>query len=1044
MSLSVIHDIRARSLRLAVVVAMLTALVAVPAPAMAAFDLTAEVEPNDVVADATSVLSDGSIAEAAIDPMGDVDYYEFPLVMGTTYKIETGPSTTELGLNYDIVMSLFDRDGTTTLDSDDDGGAANFSYIEYTPAVSGMYYARIQAFSHPNTTGIYGFRVSEVDAPPVEGIATMSGVVTDEEGPVEGVEVQDYLVDPWFGIVDSSYRTPGLTATTGADGSYEMTVSAGAHVVEFINDGTYYEQWFDGQLYMENADLIDLAADDITTTIDAVLETIPPLESRVLETARASLDADGQEYGDGGESRSGSRSSDVSADGQYVVFYSGAPLVPEDDDEYRDWFRKDLTTGEIELVSVNSDEEQANADYDDGSGKASISADGRFVAFDSEASNLDVEDYNDGMDVFVRDMQDGVTTRVSYAPDLGDGGIDGGWEPSISGDGEYVVFNSDSALVSNDIDENTDIYMYEMESGEITRVSEDDEGIGGDNGSWDADVNEDGTFVAFLSDAGFVDDDSGDYTDVYVKDIEAGTFERADVGFDGSEANDDCNDPPAINGDGTRVVFDSDADNLVDGDANEVYDIFVRDFTTGETTMVSVNSDGMQTYSRNHDPAISADGRFVAFSEVSGGKGGPIAPAHAGEVAPTAKQLAGSIKPLADSDLVETLVAGDMNDSEDIILHDTADKTTTMVSLTPALTGANDDSEHPALSADGGVVTYHSDADDLVADDGNGVKDVFAATIDPALMEPLDGPDRYETAIKISQDQWPDGSEYVVIARGDLWPDALGGSALAGVTQAPVLLTDSFELTPAVADEITRLGATSVFVLGGPVAVSEGVFTELEDLLGQEGTVTRLGGIDRYETAEIVADEVVSRRGVDYDGMAFVATGENFADALAASPIAAANGWPVYLAPHPRISDQTVDAMLDAGVTDCILLGGDAAMPEDTNVVILAAGFDALRIDGSDRYETASKVAGYGVSDCGLSWGNVGVATGLTFPDALAGGAAQGLKGSVMLLATRTAVPAYTADSLTDNKSSIGTVRFLGGLNALSQDVRDEIYDILH
>lgn len=1032
MSDSAVHKVRARSLRLLVVVAMLTALVAVPAPAMADFDLTAEVEPNGTSAQATPVLADGSIAEAAIDPLGDEDWYSFPLVAGTTYYIETGPSTDSLGLNYDIVMWLYDTNGSTSLLYDDDGGAANYSHIEYTPSVSGTYYALIRAFGHPNTTGVYGFRVSEVGAISADEEASISGVVTDEDGPVEGIEVRDYRVDPWFGLVDSAYLTQGPSAFTAADGSYEMTVVAGAHIIEFANDGTYYEQWFDGQPYRDSANVFELAADEVTTTIDAALETIPPISSRVTETQRASLDADGQEYGEGSESRSGSRSSDVSADGRYVVFYSGAPLVPEDNDRYRDWFRKDLTTGEIELVSVNSDEDQADADYSDGAGKASISDDGRFIAFDSDATNLDVDDYNDATDVFVRDMDLGTTTRVSYAPEV----ADGGWEPSISGDGAYVVFSADEQFVDEDDDTETDIYMWEMETGEFSRVSGPGAGLGGSEGSWDADVNEDGTFVTFLSDSELVESDSGDYTDVYVKDIEAGTFERASVASDGSEANDECNDPPSINGDGTRVVFDSDATNLVEADYNETQDVFVHDFTTGDTTMVSLTTDGLQAYSSFHDPVISADGRFVAFSEYDGGKGGP-------EPAAALKSPASTVEPLIEVDIADTLVAGDINNDEDVVLHDSADKTTTMVSHTPACTGAEDDSEDPAISGDGGVVTYDSWADNIVTDDNNGVRDVFAAYIDPALMEPIEGWNRYETAIEISQGQWPNGSQYVIIARGDLWPDALGGSALAGVTQAPVLLTDSHELTPAVAEEITRLGATNVFVLGGNAAISSDVYDELQTLVGQ-GVVTRLGGADRYETAELVAAEVVARRGDGYDGMAFVATGENFADALAASPIAAANGWPVYLAPHPRISDQTVDAMLDAGVTDCILLGGDAAMPEDTNVVILAAGFDALRIDGADRYETAAKVAGYGVSDCGLSWGNVGVATGLTFPDALAGGAAQGLKGSVMLLATQTAVPAYTADSLTDNKASIGTVRFLGGLNALSQDVRDEIYDILH
>lgn len=1021
---------RARSVRLLVVMAMLAALIAVPQTASAAFITTAEVEPNGTPAEATAIVVGDSICEAAINPAGDEDYYKFDLTAGTTYLIETGPSTTDLGTNYDIVMWLYDTDGVSQLNYDDDAGPINYSHFEFTPATSGTYYTKIRAFGHGSTTGLYGFRVREAGVAAGGGTATISGVVEDADGPVAGIEVQDYLVDPWFAVLDSSFSSMGAMAVTGADGTYEMTVDEGTHWIQFTEPaGAYFEQWFDGQPSMDTANTIELAADDTTTTIDAFLEKVPPIATKVIDTARASVDADGQEYGDGGESRSGSRTSDISADGRYVVFYSGASLVPEDNGEYRDWFRKDMETGEIELVSVNSDGEQANGDYNDGDGKASISADGRYIAFDSDATNLDPDTGNfNGTDVYVRDMELGTTRRVSWAPDLGDGGIGGGWDPSISGDGEYVVFTSASELVAGDTNSMDDVYMCELDTGEITRVSESVAGNDGEGASWYPDVNYDGSFVSFRTDRQFVEDDSGAYADVYVKDIEAGTFARASVASDGTEADYYGYDTPAISADGMRVVFDSEASNLVPDDTNEETDVFLHDFSTGETTRVSVRSDGSESWSGKHDPAISADGRFVAFSESGGGKGGPQGPS--------------SVSAAAESTIFDTLVPGDINEREDILLHDTADGSTTMVSVTPMNTQTHDDSEHPAVSGDGSFISYDGWADNLVPDDNNGVRDVFVASIQKNTETPVDGSDRYETAIEISQELWPDGSEFVIVARGDNWPDALGGSALAGAVDAPVLLTPSTELLPDVADEIDRLGATDVYVLGGTAAISDGVFADIQDLVG-EGTVTRLGGADRYRTAEIVAAEVVDLLGAEYDGTAFVATGENFADALAASPLAAASGWPVYLAPHPVISDETVAAMQDAGVIDCVLLGGDAAMPEGTNVVILAAGFDAIRIDGVDRYETAAKVAGYGVSDAGLAWNDVAIATGQTFPDALSGGAAQGRLGSVMLLATKTAVPAYTSDAITDHKLSIANVRFLGGLNALSQDVRDEITQLL-
>jgi len=1040
MSTPVARTVRARSLRLLVVVAMLTAFIAVPAPAMAAWTTTAEVEPNGTPAEATAVVADGSIAEAAIMPLSDEDYYKFDLTAGTQYIIENGPSTTALSQNFDIVMWLYDTDGTTEIEYDDDGGAANFSIIEFTPAVTGTYYVNIRAYSHGGSTGIYGFRIREASMPTTDGSGTISGIVTDVDGGVEGVTVQDYFNDPWFLNVEPQYRAMGDSAVTDADGAYELVAPAASHVVSFMEpSGQYYEQWFDGQPDMDSADPFDVANGETTTTIDAFIEKIPPVPTKVIANERASEDAEGGEY------NWGSRTADISADGRYAVFYSGAPFVEADENDRPDWYRKDMTTGEIELVSVSTDGEQADNSYDDDSGKASISADGRFVAFDSPATNLVDDDTNDEWDVYVRDMDEETTVRASVDSD-GNESTDGSWDPAISGDGRYVAFTTDGVFDASDSHEYRDVYVHDLETGDTTRVSVDEEGNEGGRGSRSPDINADGQFIAFITGNAFVADDLSGYQDVYVKDMDEGTYRRANVASDGTESNDASWDTPAISDDGSRVVFDSNATNLVMDDTNDTVDIFMHDFNTDETVRLSVRSDGSETYSDKHEPAISGDGRIVAFTE--GGDGGMnAAPAEKkadGPVVSSPAEIPVGHAAISPTETYDTLVEGDVNDSDDVIVHDTADRSTTLGSVSMAGTLLDEDSQGAALSENGNYLGFDSWSDSIDMDDDNGRRDVFVATFEIAAQEPIEGPDRFDTAIDISEDAWPDGSEAVIVATGLNWPDALGGSALAGVAGGPVLLTDPEELLPEVAAEIERLAPGQIYVLGETEAISADVFADLEALAGGDAEVTRLGGIDRYETAEIVADEVVALQSDGYDGTAFVATGENFADALAASPLAAANGWPVYLAPHPMISEQTVAAMQDAGVTDCILLGGDAAMPEDTTVVILAAGFSALRIDGADRYETATKVAGYGVSDAGLAWNDLAIATGQKFPDALAGGAAQGMLGSVMLLVMKDDVPAYTADALMDNQLSIANVRFLGGDSAISQTVRDEIYDMMH
>jgi len=311
------------------------------------------------------------------------------------------------------------------------------------------------------------------------------------------------------------------------------------------------------------------------------------------------------------------------------------------------------------------------------------------------------------------------------------------------------------------------------------------------------------------------------------------------------------------------------------------------------------------------------------------------------------------------------------------------------------------------------------------------------------LVAELAGTDRYGTALEVSRDFFPEGAETVVIATGENYPDALGGSALAGVLDAPILLTPGTALLPEVAEEIERLEAREIYVLGGTNALSADVMADLQALLSaQEGRVIRIGGTDRYRTAELVAAEVVDLLGDSYGGEAFLATGENFADALAASPLAAYGGVPVYLAPQPVISAQTVDAMEAAGVTDVVLLGGEAAMPEDVAVIILKAGMSAARIDGTDRYETAAKVAEFGVGEMGMDWDGVAIATGETFADALAGGAAQGADASVMLLTQKNTLPASTEAALSDNAGDIGFISFFGGPSAISFGVRDQVFDL--
>jgi len=310
----------------------------------------------------------------------------------------------------------------------------------------------------------------------------------------------------------------------------------------------------------------------------------------------------------------------------------------------------------------------------------------------------------------------------------------------------------------------------------------------------------------------------------------------------------------------------------------------------------------------------------------------------------------------------------------------------------------------------------------------------------------IEGENRIATAIETAEAAFPDGADTVLIATAYNWPDALGGAALAGAVDGPILLTDPGALPATVAEEIGRLGASHAIILGGTGAVSTAVESALGTLLGSQ-SVQRIAGTDRYATARAVAAEAVARQSArpeGYDGTAFMATGAAFPDALGASPLAAANGWPIYLVDPRGVDSATISAMKAAGVKHTIVLGGTGAVSADAQAAISSGvSCSTERIAGATRYETAAEVAAYGVTECDMYWSGVAIATGLNFPDALAGGVLQGRSGAVMLLTPSWSLDPSAGSALGLNKTAISEVRFLGGTGALSLVVRDAVADAL-
>jgi Tol biopolymer transport system component len=381
----------------------------------------------------------------------------------------------------------------------------------------------------------------------------------------------------------------------------------------------------------------------VATTLSAI--------AAAQSTTRVSVDSLG------GEGTGDSVEAVLSADGRFVAFISNARLASGGTNPFSDVYVHDRTSGDTTRVSVSSTGVQADR-FCDG---VTISADGRFVAFGSAAQTLVTDDTNHAFDVFVHDRQTGETARVSVSSTGAEGNRDSK-HPSISASGRYVAFESlADALVAADDVSTLDIFVHDLESGETSRVSDLPPSVAAAFPSLSADgryvafatgfglvdvrvydrvsqatsvasvnssgepandassqpaISADGRFVAFWSLATNLSiADTNAVRDVFVHDRLTGETTIASVDSTGTVGNRESFSP-SLSADGRFVTFGSSADNLVAFDSNANEDAFVHDRLTGETTRVSVDSSGTDSNGQtfvNRSQAISPDGRFVAF-----------------------------------------------------------------------------------------------------------------------------------------------------------------------------------------------------------------------------------------------------------------------------------------------------------------------------------------------------------------------------------------------------------------------------------------------
>lgn len=300
----------------------------------------------------------------------------------------------------------------------------------------------------------------------------------------------------------------------------------------------------------------------------------------------------------------------VSADGAYVVFASDAGnLVPGNDNGVPDVLLEDGLSGAVSAVSTTAQGASANGTADN----PSLSADGRYVAFDSLAANLVADDGNDAADVFVKNTQTGAVLLLSTTAN-GKQGDGGSYTPSLSADGSVLAFRSDAGnLVKDDSNQASDIFLKNLLSGAISRLSTTSSGAQANNGSYTPSLSADGLHLAFRSDAdNLAPEDGNGVPDVFSKDLQTGAVTLISADATGLPGNGGSY-TPSISAAGRYVAFRSDADNLVAGDDNGVSDIFIKDGKTGAIVRLSVAADGSEGNQASYNPSLSANGRFVAF-----------------------------------------------------------------------------------------------------------------------------------------------------------------------------------------------------------------------------------------------------------------------------------------------------------------------------------------------------------------------------------------------------------------------------------------------
>lgn len=485
-------------------------------------------------------------------------------------------------------------------------------------------------------------------------VATWSGA--GGQGPRSSPPFAVQLVDPRMTLVTAGMRA--YPDSNGVSESNNASLSANGRWLLFKSQAS------------------NLVPDDTNGLADLFVRDAKTALIRRVNTSSTGAQANG-ECGDYA----------LSANGRYVVFSSLASnLVPNDSNGVRDVFVKDLINDSTVRVSMNSDGKEPATDNEFEGMPASISADGRYVAFLTFARLLP-RDTNIHNDVYVKDMLTGTLDLVSTAGDEALANFRN-HQPAISATGRYVVFASQASnFVPEDTDIGTDIYIKDRVTRQIRLVSANAAGVRASESSIQPVVSADGRYVAFLSYARDLALPTNlANPDVYIKDMQTGAVERAQANAAGAIIGGATNSP-AMTPDGRYVAFSLNYYTPATGVMTRLY---VKDRSTGEPIRVDRTSGGAyQSAGAAITPALSADGRFVSFASNN-----------------------------------STVALFDYNSLQDVFVFDR----NAFVSQRAAVTGGTNSNGHSGeamISRDGNRVIFTSDANTVIDGDGNQVRDAF-------------------------------------------------------------------------------------------------------------------------------------------------------------------------------------------------------------------------------------------------------------------------------------------------------------------------------